>query len=86
MIEEHSSAVLTEPLPAAGLEAGDVGVIVHVHRNGEAAAIPLSPRPACGEGQGEGQICYPVYTAKRDRLFIDHGATIPTVIDTSLLQ
>jgi hypothetical protein len=27
MIEEHSSVVLTEPLPAAALEAGDVGVI-----------------------------------------------------------
>ena len=39
MIEEHSSVVLTEPLPAAGLEAGDVGVVVHVHRNGEAFAF-----------------------------------------------
>ena len=39
MIEEHSSVVLTEPLPAAGLEAGDVGVVVHVHRNGEAFEV-----------------------------------------------
>ena len=39
MIEEHSSVVLTEPLPAAGLEAGDVGVVVHVHRNGEAYEV-----------------------------------------------
>jgi len=35
MIEEHASVVLTESLPAAGLEAGDVGVVVHVHRNGQ---------------------------------------------------
>ena len=39
MIEEHSSVVLTEPLPAAGLEAGDVGVVVHVHRNGQAFEV-----------------------------------------------
>ncbi len=39
MIEEHSSAVLTEPLPAAGLVAGDVGVVVHVHRNGQAFEV-----------------------------------------------
>ena len=39
MIEEHSSVVLTELLPAAGLDAGDVGVVVHVHRNGEAFEV-----------------------------------------------
>jgi hypothetical protein len=39
MIEEHASIVLTESLPAAGLEAGDVGVIVHVHGNGEAFEV-----------------------------------------------
>ena len=39
MIEEHSSVVLTEPLPATGLEAGDVGVVVHVHRNGESFEV-----------------------------------------------
>jgi len=38
-IEEHASVVLTEPLPSAGLEAGDVGVVVHVHRNGEAFEV-----------------------------------------------
>lgn len=36
---EHSSVVLTEALPAAGLEAGDVGVIVHVHDNGIAYEV-----------------------------------------------
>ncbi len=39
MIEEHASVVLTESLPSAGLEAGDVGVVVHVHRNGEAFEV-----------------------------------------------
>jgi len=39
VIEEHASVVLTESLPAAGLEAGDVGVVVHVHRNGAAFEV-----------------------------------------------
>ena len=39
MILEHSSVVLTEAIPSAGLEAGDVGVVVHVHRNGEAYEV-----------------------------------------------
>jgi hypothetical protein len=39
MIEEHASVVLTEPLRASGLEAGDVGVVVHVHRNGQAYEV-----------------------------------------------
>ncbi len=39
MIEEHASVVLTEPLPSAGLEAGDVGVVVHVHRDGKAFEV-----------------------------------------------
>jgi hypothetical protein len=39
MIEEHDSVVLTEPIPAADLEPGDVGVVVHVHRDGEAFEI-----------------------------------------------
>ncbi len=39
MIEEHASVVLTESLPAAALEAGDVGVVVHVHRDREAYEV-----------------------------------------------
>lgn len=39
MIREHSSVVLTEAIASAGLEAGDVGVVVHVHRNGEAYEV-----------------------------------------------
>ena len=39
MIAEHASIVLTESLPSAGLDAADVGVVVHVHRNGEACEV-----------------------------------------------
>jgi hypothetical protein len=39
MIEEHAYVVLTESLPAASLEAGDVGVVVHVHRDGQAFEV-----------------------------------------------
>jgi hypothetical protein len=39
MTKEHASVVLTEALPSAGLEAGDVGVVVHVHREGEAFEV-----------------------------------------------
>jgi hypothetical protein len=39
MITEHATVVLTENIPASGLEAGDVGVVVHVHRDGEAYEV-----------------------------------------------
>ena len=39
MIIEHASIVLTVDIPAAGLEAGDVGVVVHVHRNSQAFEV-----------------------------------------------
>jgi len=39
MITEHASVVLTEDIPGAGLEAGDVGVVVHIHRGGEAYEV-----------------------------------------------
>ncbi len=31
MIQEHDCIVLTQDLSAAGLRAGDVGTVVHVH-------------------------------------------------------
>ncbi len=31
MYQEHDQVVLACPLPALGLEPGDVGVVVHVH-------------------------------------------------------
>jgi len=39
MVTEHASVVLTEDIPAAGLEAGDVGVVVHIHRQGAAYEV-----------------------------------------------
>jgi hypothetical protein len=39
MITEHASVILTEDIPASGLEAGDVGVVVHVHRDGKAYEV-----------------------------------------------
>ena len=31
MIHEHDCVVLTEDIPAEGLQAGDVGTVVHIH-------------------------------------------------------
>jgi hypothetical protein len=39
MLTEHSSVVLTEDVPSAGLVAGDVGVIIHVHQHGAAYEV-----------------------------------------------
>ena len=39
MIKEHERVVLTAPVPASGLEAGDVGTVVHVYRDGEAYEV-----------------------------------------------
>lgn len=35
MIREHEQVVLTEDIPELGLQAGDVGVVVHVYLAGE---------------------------------------------------
>jgi len=42
MIKEHSEAVLKSAVPAAGLEAGDVGTIVHLYRDGLAYEVELT--------------------------------------------
>jgi hypothetical protein len=39
MINEHDRVVLTEALPNEGLEAGDVGTVVHVYKDGEAYEV-----------------------------------------------
>lgn len=39
MLKEHDRVVLTEDLNEEGLKAGDVGVIVFVHRDGEAFEV-----------------------------------------------
>ena len=39
MIKEHDRVVLTTSVPASGLEAGDVGAVVHVYKDGEAYEV-----------------------------------------------
>ncbi len=39
MIKEHDRIVLTSDLPNEGLQAGDVGTVVHIHKRGEAFEI-----------------------------------------------
>ena len=39
MYREHDQVVLACPLPALGLEPGDVGVVVYVHAAGAAFVI-----------------------------------------------
>ena len=39
MFVEHKQIVLTDDIPAKGLEAGDVGTIVHIHPGGEALVV-----------------------------------------------
>ena len=39
MIKEHDCIVLTQDLEAEGLQAGDVGTVVHIHREGEAYEV-----------------------------------------------
>ena len=35
MVREHDLVMLIKPVPAEGLEAGDVGTVVHVYKDGE---------------------------------------------------
>ena len=39
MLAEHSIVVLDSDMPDAGLHAGDVGAIVHVHKQGKAYEV-----------------------------------------------
>ncbi len=39
MIKEHDRIVLLKDLPEDGLQAGDVGTIVHIHRQGAAFEV-----------------------------------------------
>jgi hypothetical protein len=39
MIQEHDCIVLTANLPDEGLEAGDVGTVVHIHRDAAAYEV-----------------------------------------------
>ena len=39
MFQEHSPVALASPLPGFGLQAGDIGVVVHIHANGAAYEV-----------------------------------------------
>ena len=39
MIEEHSSVILTEDLPDTNLFKGDVGIVVHAYKEGQAYEV-----------------------------------------------
>ena len=39
MLKEHDRIVLTDAVADPGLKAGDVGTIVHAHRDGEAFEV-----------------------------------------------
>ena len=39
MLKENDRIVLTSDLPEDGLKAGDVGTVVHAHRQGEAFEV-----------------------------------------------
>jgi len=42
MIKEHERIVLNVAVPAEGLEAGDVGTVVHVYRDGLAYEVEFT--------------------------------------------
>jgi Domain of unknown function (DUF4926) len=42
MIKEHDRVVLTAPIPAEGLESGDVGTVVHVYKDGLAYEVEFT--------------------------------------------
>lgn len=42
MIKEHDRVVLTTPVPTEGLEAGDVGTVVHMYRDGLAYEVEFT--------------------------------------------
>jgi hypothetical protein len=42
MIHEHERVVLTEDFPQKGLRAGDVGVVVMVHGDGEGYEVEIA--------------------------------------------
>jgi hypothetical protein len=42
MIKEHERVVLKTPVPSQALEAGDVGTVVHVYRDGLAYEVEFT--------------------------------------------
>jgi hypothetical protein len=51
-IKEHDSVVLSRPLPEHGLQIGDVGAVVFVHRDSEAYEVEF----VSGDGKTVGVV------------------------------
>ena len=42
MIQEHDCVVLSANVPDEGLEAGDIGTVVHIHKGGEGHEVEFT--------------------------------------------
>lgn len=42
MIQEHDSIILTQDMPDEGLQAGDLGTVVHIHGTGVAYEVEFT--------------------------------------------
>ncbi len=67
MIKEHDRVVLTESVPAEGLEPGDVGTVVHLSTDGKAYEVefvaPRRPHTSGRDvGSPPGAVPYPATT------------------------
>lgn len=59
-IKEHGFAVVTRDVPEAGLRAGDVGVVVHVHtRPGSAEPVGYMLETFTVDGEGIDTVSVP---------------------------
>lgn len=68
MFQQHARVVLASPLPALGLEPGDVGVVVHVHA--QAAAYEVEFMSLDGRTIG-------VQTLRADQLRAVSASAVP---------
>ncbi|OQW63954.1 MAG: hypothetical protein A4S17_00120 [Proteobacteria bacterium HN_bin10] len=59
-IREHSYAVVARDLPGEGLRAGDVGVVVHIHRRpGESEPVGYMLETFTVDGEGLDTVSVP---------------------------
>ena len=68
MFQEHDRNVLTKDLATARLKGGDVGTIVHTHRDREAFEVELLAlgRQCGGSGNGAGSRLRPVAATRSE--------------------
>lgn len=74
-MNEHDTVVLTRPLPDHGLQAGDVGAIVHVYANQESFEVEFTR----GGGETVAVLTLkPDDVRRRDQREILHVRRLPT--------